>query len=176
MSYKQIQALLIEGTKDSNMTDHVNREWQYAFEPGKDKMQDLMGECVRDMVMLFAMQGHSGFSASCAIACIEKALRQEPLSPLSGVDGEWTEYADGLFQNKRLSRVFKDGKDGQAYELDGYAWRDKDGHCYTDGNSRRKVNFPYMPIDTVIYDEALNPKQNNGVHPDPENVYVAGAN
>lgn len=110
-----------------------------------DKMNDMMCDHILKMVDLFAEEGHSGFSAGYAISILQKLLRFEPLSPLTGEDDEWCEVSDGLFQNKRLSRVFKNGKDGQAFDIDGKVFVEPDGHSYTNRDSRVYIEFPYIP-------------------------------
>jgi hypothetical protein len=110
-----------------------------------DEMNDMMCDHILKMVDLFAEEGHSGFSAGYAISILQKLLRFEPLSPLTGEDDEWCEVSDGLFQNKRLSRVFKNGKDGQAFDIDGKVFVEPDGHSYTNRDSRVYIEFPYIP-------------------------------
>jgi hypothetical protein len=110
-----------------------------------DKMNDMMCDHILKMVDLFAEEGHSGFSAGYAISILQKLLRFEPLSPLTGEDDEWCEVSDGLFQNKRLSRVFKNGKDGQAYDINGRVFVEPDGVSYTSRDSRVYIEFPYIP-------------------------------
>ena len=80
------------------------------------------------MVKEFGKEDHSGYSASYAINLLNKLLRFEPLSPLSGDDSEWNEVGHGVFQNKRCFHVFKDA-DGKAY----------------DSNGRGYIKFPYVP-------------------------------
>ena len=110
-----------------------------------DKMNDMMCDHILKMVDVFAEEGHSGFSAGYAISILQKLLRFEPLSPLTGEDDEWCEVSDGLFQNKRLSRVFKNGKDGQAFDIDGKVFVEPDGVSYTNRDSRVYIEFPYIP-------------------------------
>src|SRR3546814_4387049 len=49
--------------RNSNYLSHAKDEWAIAF-PGDDEMQAQMGEHVLDMVAMFGLEGHSGFSAS----------------------------------------------------------------------------------------------------------------
>lgn len=108
-----------------------------------DEMQLEMNAHILEMVERFADAGHSGFSASYAVAVLEKLLRFEPLTPLTGEDEEWTEVADGVFQNKRCSHVFKEN--GEAYDIDGKIFREPSGACFTSSESRVPVTFPYTP-------------------------------
>ena len=128
-------------------------------------MNGMMRKHLIHMVKEFSDEGHSGFSASYALQCLQKLLRFKPLSPLTGEDDEWTEVSSisgyPHFQNKRCSSVFKDGKDGQAYDIDGkvfWEWyRDEEtGEArksyYTCFESRVPVTFPYTVPDEPIYE------------------------
>lgn len=106
-----------------------------------------LGNAILDVVRMFSLSGHSGMSASITISALEKLLRYEPLGPLTGNDSEWMEVGEGVFQNNRCSRVFKqaDRFDGQAYDIDGIVWRDQNGSTYTNSSSRVPIVFPYSP-------------------------------
>jgi hypothetical protein len=113
-----------------------------------DEMNDAMCEHILKMVNVFAEEGHSGFSANYAINILQKLLRFEPLSPLTGEDDEWKlcKYNDReTYQNKRFSRVFKEGKDGQAYDMQGKVFVEPNGASYTSRDSRVYIEFPYTP-------------------------------
>ena len=120
---------------------------------GDDPMQKAMNAHVLKMVRTFAREGHSGFSASYAIAQLERLLRFEPLSPLTGEDDEWNDISDmsgePMWQNRRCGRVFK-GADGRAYDIDGKVFRDADGISYTSRESRVYVTFPYTPTTEFV--------------------------
>lgn len=122
----------------------------------EDEMNLAMRRHIIHMVEEFAKEGHSGFSASYAISILEKLLRYEPLSPLTGDESEWisVEYGDDpVYQNKRCSRVFK-GKDGRCYDIEGIVWYEwfSDDHksepyksYFTNSESRVYIDFPYTP-------------------------------
>lgn len=131
--------------KDSHYLKHARSEWAISF-PEKDEMQDAIGENIFDVVAMFGLAGHSGSSAPYASHYIEKALKFEPFGPLNGDDAEWGEPFDynGGCQNKRCGHVFKDA-DGRAYDIDGRVFRDPDGCCYTNKDSRVYITFPYTP-------------------------------
>ena len=141
------RALVRWSQRDSNYLRHARDEWAIAF-PAHCEMQRDMGEHVLDMVAMFGIEGHSGFSASYAINYITAALRFQPFSPLTGDDSEWTEVADGVYQNKRCSRIFKDA-DGNAYDIDGKVFEDEFG-CFTSKNSRVYITFPYVPKTEIV--------------------------
>ena len=53
-----------------------------------DEMQDAIEENIIRILEVFAEAGHSGFSASYATNILNKLLRFEPLTPLTGADDE----------------------------------------------------------------------------------------
>jgi len=104
-----------------------------------------MREHILRMVEVFSDEGHSGFSASYAAAILEKLLRFQPISPLTGEDSEWNLISEKekLYQNKRCSHVFK--SNGKAYDLNGKVFIQENGSAYTSADSRVDVTFPYTP-------------------------------
>ena len=130
----------------------------------EDEYNGMMRKHLLHMVKEFADEGHSGFSASYALQCLKKLMKFKPLSPLTGADDEWSDVSSisGVphFQNKRCGSVFKDGKDGEAYDIDGKAFwewaKDEDGNpfksYYTGFESRVPVTFPYVVPDEPIYE------------------------
>ena len=145
----------------SNMTTHAERELDIIGMKDEEGMNGMMRKHILHMIEEFAAEGHSGFSASYAIQCLEKLLRFEPLSPLMGTDDEWVEVSEyngsPMWQNKRCSRVFKD--ETGAYDIDGkvfWDWHtDENGEkfksYFTSRDSRVYVTFPYVP--TTVYEE-----------------------
>ncbi len=129
-----------------SLLDHARTE--LALLGPNDEMQQAMNKHLLTMVETFANEGHSGFSASYAISILERLLRYEPLTPLTGADGEWNEVglAHGgpeCWQNKRCSHVFKD--DSGAYDSEGRIFREPSGSCYQNSRSRVYITFPYTP-------------------------------
>ena len=126
--------------KDTGLVRHV------ASEIGRIDL-DVVLNCT-NIARVFSLEGHSGASASIVIPWIEKALSWEPITPLTGEDDEWGDVSglSGrlLWQNKRCSRVFMDA-DGSCYDVQGRVFREPSGACYTNGNSRAAVVFPYVP-------------------------------
>ncbi|WP_338208310.1 hypothetical protein [Lactiplantibacillus paraxiangfangensis] len=107
-----------------------------------DPMQAEMNKDIMQVIKLFSLQGHSGFSAGYAISVIDRLLRWRPLTPLTGKDDEWNEVGEGTFQNNRCPSVFKDktgsydiGAVSTHYAGDNNRWS-ADVHYY--------VEFPYM--------------------------------
>lgn len=147
-----------------SLVNYAEKELDRIGMTEEDEMNGMMRKHLVHMVKEFADEGHSGFSASYALQCLKKLLNFKPLSPLTGADDEWTEVTQisgyPHFQNKRCGSIFKDGKDGNAYDIDGkvfWEWaRDEDGKpfksYYTGFESRVPVTFPYVVPDEPIYE------------------------
>ena len=111
--------------------------------------------CVLELIDVFSKQEHSGSSAPFCVALFKKLASLEPLGPLTGEDSEWMDVSDvsggepgQMFQNKRCGRVFKD-EDG-AYDINGRVFREPNGMCYTNLDSRVPVTFPYTPVTEYV--------------------------
>lgn len=130
--------------RDSNIISYARRELPDA---DRDEMQADMNRCILQLLAVFSLQANSGFSASYATSVVEKLMRFEPLSPLTGADDEWIDHGNGVFQNRRCSHVFKqpDLFGGQPYDLDGRVFREPSGACYTNWESMVPITFPYTP-------------------------------
>ena len=134
---------LVKQESESNYIANAKRELP-GFRDGADEMDKLMGEQILELLAVFSTHGHSGFSAPIAISIFENLANHKPLGPLTGEDSEWSDVGDGMHQNIRASHVFKDG-DGKAYDINGKVFRDPNGCCYTNRDSRVYVDFPYAP-------------------------------
>jgi len=149
----------------SNIIEYAKSELdRIGMTEDGDEYNAMGRNAILELVEKFAEQGHSGFSASYVTNCLEKLLRWEPLSPLTGEDSEWTllEYDDETrYQNKRCSRVFKDS-DGRAYDIEGKVFWDwytnEDGEksksYFTCKEGRVYIDFPYVP--TTVYEERVS--------------------
>lgn len=141
----------------SNIVLHAERELASSLSPSADEMDRLMAEQVIELLTLFSKHGHSGFSAPYAIGMFTKLANYEPLGPLIGDDSEWSDVSDfggedsyTIYQNQRASHVFKHvyndkTKADYAYDINGKVFRESTGGCYTSGDSKVEVTFPYTP-------------------------------
>jgi hypothetical protein len=126
----------------------MDESGNFPCDAGDDfKPQERICLGVLKILKIFSEQGHSGLSASYSLNLLGKLLRFEPITPLLGMDNEWTEVGEGSYQNRRCSHVFKDKErfDGQAYDIEAVIFRKKNGDCYTDSESIRAITFPYTP-------------------------------
>ncbi|UTA78994.1 hypothetical protein J4377_13635 [Halomonas sp. XH26] len=145
---QRLYALLDELAGDSKYVDHVKREVPDTDEP----MQNMMRAHLVRMGQLFAIEGHSGFSAGYAVSALEKLLRFEPLGPLTGEPDEWVELDYGgemKAQNKRCSHVFMRA-DGTAYDIEARIFREPNGACFTGKGSSVDITFPYTPTREYV--------------------------
>lgn len=127
----------------SNLVNYAKKELS-RIPHDNDGLLDQMDRCILDLVSVFCSQGHSGSSAFYIINTLDRILRFLPLQPLTGEDDEWVEIADGKFQNKRCSRVFKD--ENGAYDSEGKIFSDDGGNTwYQNGDSWTQITFPYDP-------------------------------
>ena len=153
----------------SNLHRHALAEfraagWMDENENYTDEMQEAICKHVLKLLDVFSDEGHSGSSAPYAVQLFEKLAMFNPIVPLTGENWEWHEVGEGVFQNKRCSRVFKqaDRFEGQAYDIDGivfYEWyerpldQDEPGYPgtyrgkshFTSKESMVPVTFPYTP-------------------------------
>ena len=126
---------------------------QCADEEGR-KMQEAINKDILDLVEMFANQGHSGFSANYTINILTKLLKQSFITPLTGNDDEWIEVTDGVYQNKREGRIFKqdDRFDGKPYYIDGKTFSDDGGKSwYTNSDSFVTIEFPLNELPKTEY-------------------------
>lgn len=147
----------------SNLVDYAKDELKrIGMIDSGEPYNDLAAKAILDLIELFSSQSHSGFSAPYVINTFSRLAMFKPLSPLTGEDDEWNEMIDGSFQNKRYSAVFKDSKDGTAYDIDGKVFSDDGEIWYTSGDSRVKVTFPYVVPDKPEY--VYRNKENKECH------------
>ena len=136
----------------SNYKEHAERELialGYNLNDQEDGPNKWIQENLFELLDVFSKHGHSGSSAPYCVEAFSKLALFEPLSPLTGEDSEWTEVGDGVWQNKRASNVFKE-RDGKAYDIEGRVFREPDGCCFTNADSRIYVTFPYTPTTEYV--------------------------
>ena len=119
-----------------SLIEHAKMELQIAGAFDKDSVyQGAIGEAVMELIEVFSKQGHSGMSAPYVAGLFHKLAKYEPLVPITGKDEEWGEVSffekKEIFQNKRCSALFKDGKDGRPYYIDAIIKRNQRGVTWT---------------------------------------------
>jgi len=127
-------------------------------------------EDIYNIIDKFSNQGHSGMSASfyshTISETIKNVLSYKPLSPIDNDNDNWNEVDSNMFQNKRVSALFKDGIDGRSYYIDAVVWQGVEEYdTYTGRNEETQsiqyVKFPFTPktfyIDVIrVYDTIEN--------------------
>jgi hypothetical protein len=158
--------------EDGNLLSHARRELKAAgMDPDgpADSINTYMAKGTLDLLRVFSEQGHSGASAPFAIKLFATLAAFEPWGPIRGTEDEWMHVGNGgadgreMYQNTRCSRVFRNSKDGPAYDVEGIVFRDPDGCCVTTRGSAVLVDFPYTP-KTVYVDRDAD---GNYTLPDP---------
>lgn len=123
-----------------SLNQHAKLELEMAGFFDKDSdYGGMLGDAVMELIEVFSKQGHSGASATMVASLFNKLAKYEPLQPITGKDEEWsdvTRLLDGaeMYQNKRCSALFKEGKNGTPYYIDAIVKKDQNGVCWT-GNA-----------------------------------------
>lgn len=143
----------------SNLVEHAKREFKALGYIPLDQEQDddpnkWIQENVLELLEVFSKQGHSGSSAPYCISMFTKLADFKPLKPITCEDNEWNDTGHG-FQNKRLSAVFKDGKDGKPYYIEAIVFKGQNGLTFTSSSvelsdgvtiaSRQFIRLPFTP-------------------------------
>lgn len=134
---------------NGNITSYAESELRLAGWFNEDGFYGgMVGSAVMRSVRIFSIEGHSGMSAGLCMNLTKQVGMFKPLTPLTGEDDEWNEVCDGVFQNRRMSSIFKEN--GEAYWIEGRVFESPDGARYTSNGSRVSVQFPWTPVDPEI--------------------------
>ena len=139
----------------SNTLKHARRELALlGYEPVENLEDGDVNKTVQQNILelleVFGKQGHSGMSAQYVIGMFFKLSSFEPLTPLTGENGEWEKVDFQTFQNVRCSRVFKNLNTGEAHDVQGIIFEAPDGARYTSKDSSVSITFPYIPHTEVV--------------------------
>jgi hypothetical protein len=144
----------------SNLTQHAKRELELAGYYKEDTLYGgMLPKAVLELMEVFSNQGHSGMSAGITISLFSKLARFKNIAPLTGEADEWNDTGEslnksepnGMYQNNRVSAVFKDGVDGQAYYIDAVVFQGEEEHDSFTGSvegvtSKQFIkSFPFTP-------------------------------
>jgi hypothetical protein len=146
--------------KTNSLMAHAIRELP---SPNGDEMQELINDQILEIVLVFSTHGHGACSAPYASALIDRLLRFEPLSPLTGEDAEWNKIGEDTWQNRRCGHVFKDAT-GAACNIEGRVFVTPNGEPYTNRNSCVPVTFPYTPKTEYVKVDADGQPTAGGDH------------
>lgn len=129
--------------KKSRGESFAEKEFEILKKISKEKGEEfLVQEFEKEILAVckkFSRSGQSGGSAPYTASAIAEAIKRlslfKPLTPLTGDDSEWEELpnsgcsSEKLFQNKRLSSVFKNEE--RADFLNAIVFQDENGNCFT---------------------------------------------
>lgn len=122
--------------EDGNLVTHARRELelcgQYASDPE-------YSESLIRAVRAFASYGHSGGSASVAIAQLAALLRFQNLSPITSNPEEWFDHGEMAGKGTRL---WQNVRNGALFSDDG-------GLTYYDVNEEGRPRHASQPTDTL---------------------------
>ena len=157
--------------KTTNCYAHAKRELEILSKSTTDpNNRPIIEEFIPEILELcekFGLSGQSGGSAPYTATALSQAIKKlclfEPICPITGIDDEWDfcnyDYEDDatMYQNKRLSAIFKDGINGKPYYIDAVVFKGEDGNCFTTGNGVKLIDgstigsrqyiksFPFTP-------------------------------
>lgn len=96
--------------RESNLCQHAIKELKLAgYGGGEGGPNDWMYQQVLEAIAVFSSHGNSGMSAPWEINLVKRLCNWDVISPLRFTDDEWEQIsADGTYQNKRKSGVFKE--------------------------------------------------------------------
>jgi hypothetical protein len=119
----------------NNITKHAKNELDILFSENPDHLLINFKDEIINLCEKFGNSGQSGgsapYTASSLSSIIKKLCLFETISPIIGSDNEWMNVYDNVYQNKRCSGLFKDGKDGNPYYIDAIIKRDQNGTCWS---------------------------------------------
>jgi hypothetical protein len=168
-----------DALNESNLHDFAKKELELLVNSVENKGESpLIKEFIPEILSLVDKFGNSGqsggsapYTAGAIISALKKLLMFDPISPVTGEPDEWDngEIGEGVFQNRRCSSVFKEGKRGKPYYLDAIVWKTQKGSTWTgtaktrEGDNIRSrqfiKSFPFTPKTFVIEvdEEEVNP-------------------
>ena len=147
-----------------NTVTHAKKEFEILLKHVPDAIIRHYEKEILVLVKKVA-KGQSGGSmpivAGVVAAAVKDLCLHKPLHGVMNVESEWMcvrEHFDGeeIYQNNRLSAIFKHGKDGRPYYLDAITFKGQNESCYSsssvempDGSnlgSRHYIKeFPFKP-------------------------------
>ena len=147
---------------NNNTKSHAERELDILIKTTPDA---IIRHFVPEIIAIceaFGKSGQSGVSAPYTASALSQAIKklclQQTIAPLTGEDNEWNECSDKVYQNNRLSSVFKEND--KAHYLDAITWKTQKGstwHATAKTKSGEEIksrqyikSFPFKPQEFVI--------------------------
>ena len=118
----------------NNIRRHAEKELDILFNLKPDHLLIEFKEEILNLCEKFGNSGQSGgsahYTASSLSNMIKKLCLFETVTPILDSDDEWVNIYDNIYQNKRCSGLFKDGKDGSPHYIDAIIKKDQNGNCW----------------------------------------------
>lgn len=172
----------------SKIKTKAEKEFEILKKTVKDAIIAPFENEILALVKKFGESGQSGGSAPYTAGAISKAVKklclQEPICDITGIEEEWNDVSEScggekLFQNNRLSSVFKEGENGKPYYLDAIVFKGQNGGCFTGSSielksggtigSSQYIKLPFKPktfyidvIETEWADKTETVKKDGG--------------
>lgn len=111
--------------------------------------QTLINTKITELITLLVEQAKDGFNVSPSVKTLTNMLNRSYINPLTGEDDEWMEISDGVYQNLKCSRIFKDKNlfDGKPYYTEGKAFSNNGGKSfYNSDDSYVLIEFPLYEL------------------------------
>ncbi len=153
--------------KDSGFLQHAKREFEF-IKLDKSGYNKWMIQNITDLLKMLSIQRHSQTLYD-TLDSLKKLATFQPLTPLTFEEDEWLDVSEAcgeesMYQNIRMSNIFKHGIDGKPYSLDAILWIDDDGVGFNGTingySSCQYVKIPFIP-KTFRIDVVLNKKTND---------------
>lgn len=140
--------------KNSTLCQKAIREFELAgYINSNDEMSKLMVNQVLETLAVFSSHDNSGFSAGIELKLFDILAHYKILTPLTFKDNEWDKIDKDLWQNNRITSIFKDNtgkihynnaycyKINRSYSYETKKWREGNGICYFGGVAFLYNNF-----------------------------------
>lgn len=152
------------------LKEFIQTGWLTSDYVFTDGTQGAMCVNILELLEVLGNQGHSGSTGSYTLALFNQLADYKPITPLQGTDDEWNDVGNDLYQNNRCSSVFKQGKNGIAYNMMGRTFSEYNG---LNGNflsfeSDVYIEFPYIPKTEIIVFEGEFTKEKRQKYRDEE--------
>lgn len=140
--------------KNSLLCKKAIRELELAgYINSNDEMSRLMANQVLETLAVFSSHDNSGFSAGIELKLFDILAHYKILTPLTFKDNEWDKIDKDLWQNNRITSIFKDNtgkihynnaycyKINRSYSYETEKWKEGNGICYYGGVAFLYNNF-----------------------------------
>lgn len=110
--------------------------------------QTLINTKITELITLLVEQAKDGFNVSPSVKTLTNMLNRSYINPLTGEDDEWMEIANGVYQNMKCSRIFKDKNrfDGKPYYTEGKVFSNNGGKSFYNSDDS------YVPVEFPLYE------------------------